>query len=80
MVDIETTTRVKGRFVKSPQNVQYAKKHDFSAMQRPYPVDTGRKLNVHKTFKRRPGRSILVLCLRGIGSKVSYCRKNTLQS
>ena len=20
-----------------------------------YPVDTGRKLNVHKTFKRRPG-------------------------
>ena len=21
-----------------------------------FPVDTGRKLNVHKTFKRRPGR------------------------
>ena len=21
-----------------------------------YPVDTGRKLNVHKTFRRRPGR------------------------
>ena len=21
-----------------------------------YPADTGRKLNVHKTFRRRPGR------------------------
>ena len=32
------------------------------------PVDTGRKLNVRKTFRRRPGRyvrSIYVLCLRG---------------
>ena len=27
-----------------------------------YPVDTGRKLNVHKTFKRRPGRLLNVLC------------------
>ena len=26
------------------------------------PVDTGRKLNVHKTFKRRPGRLLNVLC------------------
>ena len=25
-------------------------------------VDTGRKLNVHKTFKRRPGRLLNVLC------------------
>ena len=23
-----------------------------------YPVDTGRKLNVHKTFRRCPGRSM----------------------
>ena len=28
----------------------------------PYPVDTGRKLNVHKTFRRRPGRLLNVLC------------------
>ena len=32
------------------------------------PIDTGCKLNVHKTFRRRPGRlnvrSIYVLCLR----------------
>ena len=26
------------------------------------PVDTGRKLNVHKTFIRRPGRLLDVLC------------------
>ena len=38
-----------------------------------YPVDIGHKLNVHKTFRRRPGRllntsnvrSIYVLCLQG---------------
>ena len=28
----------------------------------PNPVDTGRKLNLHKTFKRRPGRLLTVLC------------------
>ena len=41
----------------------------------PIPVDTGRKLNVHKTFRRPPGcllnvlrtRSIYVLFLRGYG-------------
>ena len=27
-----------------------------------YPVNTGRKLNVHKTFRRRPGRLLNVLC------------------
>ena len=27
-----------------------------------YPVDTGRKLNVYMTFKRRPGRLLNVLC------------------
>ena len=26
------------------------------------PADTGRKLNVHKTFRRRPGRFLNVLC------------------
>ena len=26
------------------------------------PVDTGRKLNVHKKFRRRPGRLLNVLC------------------
>ena len=30
------------------------------------PVDTGRKLKLHKTFRRRPRRRIYVLCLRGI--------------
>ena len=26
------------------------------------PLDTGHKLNVHKTFRRRPGRLLNVLC------------------
>ena len=30
----------------------------------PIPADTGRKLNVHKTFRRRPGCLLYVLCLR----------------
>ena len=30
-----------------------------------YPVDTGRKLNLHKTFRRHYVRLIYVLCLRG---------------
>ena len=33
----------------------------FTKIQR-YPVDTGGKLNVHKTFRRRPGRLLNVLC------------------
>ena len=28
-----------------------------------YPVHTGRKLNVHKTFRRRPGSLLNVLCM-----------------
>ena len=28
----------------------------------PFPVDTGRQLNLHKTFRRRPGRLLNVLC------------------
>ena len=27
-----------------------------------FPVDTGRKLNVHKTFRGRPGRLLNVIC------------------
>ena len=27
------------------------------------PVDTGRKLNVHKTFRGRPGRLLNILCM-----------------
>ena len=27
-----------------------------------YPADTGRKLNVHKTFRRRPGCLLNILC------------------
>ena len=33
------------------------------------PLDTGRKLNVHKTFRRRPGRLMYVhfmSCVQGV--------------
>ena len=39
------------------------------------PVDTGRKLNVHKTFTRRPGRLLNVLCtfnLRPVSTGIPY--------
>ena len=45
---------------------------------RNHPVETGRKLNVHKTFRRHPGRTLNVLCtfsLRPQGSP-SICRAN----
>ena len=49
------------------------------------PIDTGRKLNVHKTFRRRPGRLLNVLCtfdLRpvstGVLLKLSVCFDITL--
>ena len=32
-----------------------------------YPVDTGHKLNVHKTFRRRPGRLLNVICTFSLG-------------
>ena len=39
------------------------------------PVDTGRKLSVHKTFRRRPGRLLNVLCtfnLRPVSTGLVY--------
>ena len=52
-----------------------------------YLVDTGRKLNVHKTLRRRPGRLLKFLCtfnLRPVSTKYDthlsldklYCMKN----
>ena len=42
-------------------------------------VDTGRKSNVHKTFRRRPGRPLNVLCtfnLRPVSTRrIFYFRK-----
>ena len=34
----------------------------YRVLNESFPVDTGRKLNVHKTFRRRPGRLLKVLC------------------
>ena len=36
--------------------------HGWLQMKSGPPVDKGRKLNVHKTFRRRPGRLLNVLC------------------
>ena len=44
------------RCLKSVIHQLYSKNHWF-------PVDTGCKLNVHKTFRRRPGRLLNVLCI-----------------
>ena len=58
------------------QNVYYVKIHLWST----YPVDTGRKLNVHKTFRRRPGRVLNVICtfnLRPVSTGISTkCLQN----
>ena len=35
----------------------------FLDFTRSFPVDTGRKLNIHNMFRRRPGRLLNVLCM-----------------
>ena len=55
----------------------YSKK----ALQAPNPADAGRKLNVYKTFRRRAGRLLNVLCkfnLRPVsaGNIPMHLRKN----
>ena len=42
------------------------------------PVDTGRKLNVYKTFRRRPGRLLNVLCAFSL-RPVSAGRKRPIE-
>ena len=53
-------------------------KSEFKYTYKCYPLDTGRKLNVHKTFRRRPGRTLNVLCtfnLRPVTKGYAY-KKN----
>ena len=38
------------------------KSHNRFLLKSICPVDKGRKLNAHKTFRRRPGRLLNVLC------------------
>ena len=40
------------------------------------PVDTGRKLNVHNTFRRRPGRLLNVLCTFDLRPVSTGCPHN----
>ena len=46
------------------QSFRKIKSHERSSLPKTHlhPVDTGRKSNVHKTFRRRPGRLLNVLC------------------
>ena len=46
-----------------------------------FPVDTGRKLKVHKTFRRRPGRLLNVLCkfnLRPASTDLFFSEMSTI--
>ena len=40
----------------------FSKQPSLKSINHRYPVDTGRKLNVHKTFRRRPRCLLNVLC------------------
>ena len=47
------------------------------------PVDTGRKLDVHKTFRRRPGRLLNLLCtfnLRPVSTGILVLRQTDKQA
>ena len=46
----------------TPMNIFVTYTHSIFLYQCQYPVDTGRKLNVHKMFRRRPGRLLSVSC------------------
>ena len=45
-----------------PKSVGKPDKAHLTAYLYSYPVDTGHNLNVHKTFRRRSGRLLNVLC------------------
>ena len=48
----------------------------------PIPADTGRKLNVHKTFRRRPGCLLNVLCtfnLRPVSTEMVACSSSKIK-
>ena len=45
-----------------PSLIFFAMWPPFKRTERQHPVDTECKLNVHKTFRRRPGRLLNVLC------------------
>ena len=50
-------------------------------LRRGNPVDTGRKLNVHKTVRRRPGRLLNFLCtfnLRPVSIGVLFSQQSDI--
>ena len=74
-------------FMKSPHKKHFYNKTLPTTLK--IPLDTGRKLNVHKTFRRSPGHLLNVLCtfnLRPVSTGISrreaplaYCLRSYLQ-
>ena len=48
--------------VDKQQQQKYVQVITHEYYKRPFPVNTGRKLNEHKSFRRRPGRLLNDLC------------------
>ena len=51
---------------------------EYENIAKAIPVDTGRKLNVHKKFRRRPGRLLNVLCtfnLRPVSTEIPLAKE-----
>ena len=56
------SSRIVDRSIEIPRLVFVNFEASLSLNMREDPVDTGSKLNVHKTFRKRPGRLLNVLC------------------
>ena len=60
--------------VDKQQQQKYVQVITHEYYKRPFPVNTGRKLNEHKSFRRRPGRLMYVQfmpCVHGFNSLYS---------
>ena len=59
------------------QSIKSLSEQSFEWGNARFPIDTGRKLNVHKIFKRWPGRLLNVLCtlhLRPVSTGLIYVK------
>ena len=68
-------------FLHEKTNVHSTRSRPPKYMTRSYPVDTGRKLSVHKTFRRRPERLLNVLCtfnLRPMSTGQEYAQSQLM--
>ena len=63
---------------KSKQGIKFGQLMKYSKGYIENPVDTGRKWNVHKTFRRLPGRLLNVLCTFNLRPKFYEVRASSL--